>query len=174
MADMVKVLEEWGGGAVKGTAGTFMTRFALAVLLAVSVGGAVRAEDENGPLAKAAQIVDQNPTSKLTLNGVLSTALGLTEGNQRFPVKQKIIDIPETPDRPQQSFNVSHERGRTDIVIFYSNADEGTLYLTSVGGILEKAIHVKKGSPVQEIPLSVAKADFENEKAWWLARLGTP
>lgn len=95
----------------------------------------------------------------------------MTQDKQSFPMRQKLIRMPN--DGVIRTFNVSQERGRTDIVIFYGTRDGGAFYLTSVGGALEKAIYVTR-TTIEELPTSVAKADFENEKTWWLERLASP
>ncbi len=118
-------------------------------------------------LSKVADYTFQNGAD-IDLSGKLCTPLGLTQNKQNFPVKQYVIDT----DTNKQTINVSRARGRVDIIIFYRTANEGTLYLTSVDGDLESAIHATK-TGVEVLNLAAAKADFEREKAWWIGQVGS-
>lgn len=139
---------------------------AAAVPVAATRIVAVSQSADEGILSKAADYTFKNGAD-INLSGKLCTPLGVTQNKADFPVRQYVVET----ETNKQTLNVSRVRGRVDIIIFYRTANEGTLYLTSVDGDLEGAIHATK-TGVEVLNLAAAKADFEREKAWWLGQVG--
>jgi len=133
--------------------------------------------NENGPLAHLAQVTFDTGLD-VAYSANICTALGVTQPGTPFPVKQRTIDTTENPKLSglaAKHFMVSRVRGHIDIIIAHRTATEGEFYLTTVQGDLEQAVHAQKGIMPQRIPITdVVKADFEKEKAWWLAQPDPP
>lgn len=120
-----------------------------------------------GPLSHLADVDFQSGTS-VNYSANICAALGVTQPGTPFPVQQRGMT---TDDGVNHYFMVSRVRGRIDIIISHRTATEGDFYLTSVQGDLEQAVHAQKGVMPARVPLSDAvKADFEKDKAMWLAQ----
>lgn len=146
---------------------------AIAAVLLVAAGASAQsqwsfeshaaAKPEEGPLLHLAEVVLADGAGG-PLNGAMCTALGVTRNGLPFPVEQE-----EARGKDYvRSLNVSRHRGRTDIVMTRRAGKDTTLFLTSVGGNLEKAVLAKQGQPIEEIALDAAASDFQMEKTFWL------
>jgi hypothetical protein len=139
---------------------------AAAILLGFTLlqpGSAAPPAPDEGPLARLVQIAFANGYGG-PLNGRICTALGITDKNEPLPVEQ----LSSAVGSDNRSFNVSRHRGRLDVIIALRTKEETLAFLTSAGGVLEKAVLEKKDQPLRQIPLGDAQVAFEKEKSWWL------
>jgi hypothetical protein len=98
--------------------------------------------------------------SKGPLDGRVSTGLGLTLKNQPLEVQQLALGNAES----SRSFNI----GGSKLILSRKTPTGTTLYVMTPNGVLQRAIQVKPGQPMWDMPLPHANAGFETERSWWL------
>src|ERR1022692_4141891 len=111
--------------------------------------------EEMGPLAKIIDNVRQTGTDNSGLSVKLCKPFaldGLTDDGKNCPTKKKVIDQGDQQHIIDVGINTS---GQTTVVIWYRTKTEGTFFLTSAQGDLEKAFYAGKCS-LSDLPLSPA------------------
>lgn len=98
------------------------------------------------------------------LSGPLCTALGITEKGVELPVEQ----LSATEGDTSRSFNVSRHRGSLDIVMSRRTPKDLIVLRGSSEGGFVRAIRVKEGGSIENLPGEDAAPEFERERAWWL------
>jgi hypothetical protein len=157
-----------------------ITMMAVSFFIFVSLVLPESAKSQEGLFAKvvanALRIGDDNHLSKIWCQ----SKLGLTgPDGQACPTKQTEVDFGTGTgdDRyPAKLFDVGTDAasGQTKVVIWYRTKTEGTFYVTSAAGELEKSFYADPKT-ITEVPLSPAvRSDFEKEKAFWVQKLSRP
>jgi hypothetical protein len=150
--------------------GRFIATALLSVLLGNLCATSQNLSDEGKPFAKLSALALRDGVDA-HIPSQLSQKLGIIPSySRKLNVKQMAF---QKDDNTVVAFNVS-KRDQDDLIIFVKTEKDLMLYLTSPEGVLRKVVRSEKvpaeptGVRITEIPVSVARDEFEKEKQCWL------